>query len=191
MLLLPILSRIFAVLNSPINGTDEANTHRRLKDAYLNFFTALMNFNLDGVFITERNKPEFENLLSALLATATDAQDATGQRLAIAFFERSVTAWGMSSAPTVFADSAMSDMSKAVANGTAPPTNQHAVSREQRAAQALAGYETFIYGRLLPLCFEIPAQPKFQVTKNIGVSARSGPFNKTRGGIYELIIAAA
>ena len=169
MLLLPLLSRIFSVLNSPITGTDEANTHRRLKEAYLQFFTALMNANLDGVFITERNKPEFENVLSGLLSIATSTNDAQSQRIAIAFFARSVTAWGSLNAPSVFTDAAMSERSKAVANGSATATNQHSISKEQRAAQSLQGYETFMYQRLLPLCFEIPASPKFVVTRNLSV----------------------
>lgn len=169
MLLLPLLSRIFSVLNSPITGTDEANTHRRLKEAYLQFFTALMNANLDGVFITERNKPEFENVLSGLLSIATNTNDAQSQRIAIAFFARSVTAWGSLNVPSVFTDAAMSEKSKAVANGSAAATNQHSISKEQRAAQSLPGYETFMYQRLLPMCFEIPASPKFVVNRNTAV----------------------
>lgn len=163
MLLLPLLSRIFAVLQAPITGTDEANTHRRLQEAYLTFFTALMNANLDGVFITARNKPEFENVLSALLNQATDASDSATQRQALAFFSKTVIAWGSLNSPTVFTESALSEKSKMVANGTSTATNQHAITKEERAKQALPGYESFIYQRLLPLCFEIPADAKFQV----------------------------
>ena len=167
MLLLPLLSRIFSVLQAPITGTDEANIHRRLKDSYLSFFTALMNANLDGVFITSRNKPEFENVLSALLNIANDSSDSTSQRLAFSFFAKSVIAWGTSpdaaTRPSVFADSAVSEKSKAVANGTSLATNQHAVGKEARAAQALPGYENFIYQRLMPACFEVPADPAFNI----------------------------
>ncbi|ORY34741.1 armadillo-type protein [Naematelia encephala] len=165
MLLLPLLSRIFAVLQSPITGTDEANTHRRLKDTYLQFFTALMNANLDGVFISDRNKSEFENVLSALLNVANDCSDTNSQRVAFSFFAKSVIAWGTSpeaaAAPSVFAESAMSTLSKAVANGKASATNQHTIPREQRAKQALPGYENFIYQRLVPACFEVPGSSKF------------------------------
>ena len=177
MLLLPLLSRIFSVLQQPITGTDEAHIHRRLKDSYLSFFTALMNANLDGIFITSRNNAEFENVLSALLKLASDSSDGGSQRLAISFFARSVIAWGTSpkaaAAPSVFADSASSEKSKAVANGTSAPTNHHATPREERAAQALPGYETFIYQRLLPLCFEVPANPKFNVRGGQAVSGES------------------
>lgn len=165
MLLLPLLSRIFSVLQSPVNGTDDASIHRRLKDAYLQFFTALMNANLDGVFISERNKPEFENVLTALLKLANDYTDHVSARLAFSFFAKSVIAWGTSpaaaSAPSVFADSAASGFSKAVANGTMAATNQHAIPKEERAAQALPGYENFIYQQLLPACFEVPARREF------------------------------
>nr|XP_019009359.1 exportin-T [Kwoniella pini CBS 10737]OCF48140.1 exportin-T [Kwoniella pini CBS 10737] len=133
MLLLPLLSRIFAILQQPITGTDEAQTHARLKDAYLTFFTALMNANLDGIFITERNKPEFENLLTTLLTLAQDCSDPGSQRFAFGFFARSVIAWG---------------------------TSPEAAARPP---QALPGYENFIYQRLLPACFEVPAQKDFKI----------------------------
>ncbi|WWC92796.1 uncharacterized protein L201_007755 [Kwoniella dendrophila CBS 6074] len=167
MLLLPLLSRIFAILQQPITGTDEAQTHARLKDAYLTFFTALMNANLDGVFITERNKPEFENVLTTLLGLTQDCSDPGSQRFAFGFFARSVIAWGTSpeaaAQPSVFADSALSAMSKAVANGSAAATNQHSIAKEDRAKQALPGYENFIYQRLLPACFEVPARKEFNI----------------------------
>nr|XP_019043552.1 exportin-T [Kwoniella bestiolae CBS 10118]OCF22482.1 exportin-T [Kwoniella bestiolae CBS 10118] len=133
MLLLPLLSRIFAILQQPITGTDEAQTHARLKDAYLNFFTALMNANLDGVFITERNKPEFENLLTTLLGLTQDCSDPGSQRFAFGFFARSVIAWGTSP------------------EAAAQPS------------QALPGYENFIYQRLVPACFEVPARKEFNI----------------------------
>lgn len=173
MLLLPLLSRIFAVLQKPITGTDDGLTHRRLQEAYLGFFTALMNANLEGVFVTDRNKPEFENVLQSLLTMSTDSSDPMSQRLAFAFFAKSVIAWGTSaeaaSKPSVFADSAMSIQSQKVAAGLAAPSNQHAITKEQRAAQALAGYETFIYQQLVPTCFSVPADQKFNVKTGVPV----------------------
>ena len=167
MLLLPLLSRIFAVLRQPATGTDDIVTHRRLQEAYLGFFTALMNSNLETVFITDRNKPEFENVLSALLDLAQNSRDPASQRLAWSFLAKSVVAWGTSTAaatePSVFAESAMSDYSQKVANGLAPPTNQHEITKAQRAAQALPGYETFIYQRLIPSAFEVPLAPDFPI----------------------------
>jgi exportin-T len=174
MLLLPLLSRIFSVLSTPATGTDDATIHKSLKSAYLQFFTALMNANLDGVFISERNKPEFENVISTLLRLANDSSDQASQRLAFGFFSKSVIAWGSSveaaNAPSVFADSALSAQSKAVNNGTAVATNQHAITRSSRAAQAFAGYESFIYQTLVPLCFEVPANPKFILKSSQQVS---------------------
>ena len=133
-----------------------------------------MNANLDGVFISERNKPEFENVISTLLNLARDNSDPPSQRLAFGFFSKSVIAWGTSAeaanAPSVFADSALSAQSKAVNNGTAVATNQHAITRSNRAAQAFAGYESFIYQTLVPLCFEVPANPKFILKSSQQVS---------------------
>lgn len=129
-----------------------------------------MNANMDGVFISERNKPEFENLLNQVLSVATNGQEGQSQRAAITFFARSIIAWGSNAAPSVFAESAASELSKMVANGTAQATNQHTMSKEERASRAYPGYETFIYQRLLPLCFEIPANPKFRVNSGQPVS---------------------
>lgn len=173
MLLLPLLSRIFSILSSPVTGTDDATIQRQLKGSYLTFFTSLMNSNLDGVFISDRNKPEFENVLSTLLNMARECSDPQSQRLAFSFFAKSVIAWGTSpdaaAAPSVFADSARSAQSKAVANGLASATNQHAIEKGERAAQALPGYEQFIYGQLVPLCFEIPADSKFNIKTGLSV----------------------
>ncbi|TXT13691.1 hypothetical protein VHUM_01058 [Vanrija humicola] len=167
MLLLPLLSRIFSVLQNPVTGTDEDIIHRRLQDAYLTFFTSLMNANLEGVFITDRNKPEFENVLTSLVALAEDSSDAAAQRLAWSFLAKSIIAWGTSSAaatePSVFADSAMSHLSKQVASGQAVATNQHAIPKNERAAQALPGYETFVYQRLVPAAFAVPAAASFNL----------------------------
>lgn len=166
MLLLPLLSRIFAVLQQPVTGTDEAQVHARLKDAYLAFFTSLMNENLDGIFITDRNKPEFENVLTTLFNLTQDYSDGASQRLAFGFFSRSVIAWGTSpeaaARPSVFAESAMATQSKMISGGTAQP-NAHAVTQEQRAKQCLPGYENFIYQRLLPASFEVPANSQFNI----------------------------
>ncbi|ODO00845.1 exportin-T [Cryptococcus wingfieldii CBS 7118] len=166
MLLLPLLSRIFAVLGQPVTGTDEAQVHTRLKDAYLSFFTTLMNENLDGIFITDSNKPEFESVLTALYNLVQDYADGTAQRLALGFFSRSVIAWGTSAEaaakPSVFAETAQPTQSKMVSNGTAQPST-HAISLEQRAKQCLPGYENFIYQRLLPACFEVPANSEFNI----------------------------
>ncbi|KIR29357.1 exportin-T [Cryptococcus deuterogattii LA55] len=166
MLLLPLLSRIFAVLQQPVTGTDEAQVHARLKDAYLAFFTSLMNENLDGIFITDRNKPEFENVLTTLFNLTQDYSDGASQRLAFGFFSRSVIAWGTSpeaaARPSVFAESAMATQSKMISGGTAQP-NAHAITQEQRAKQCLPGYENFIYQRLLPASFEVPANSQFNI----------------------------
>ena len=167
MLLLPLLSRIFAVLQQPITGTDDASMHRKLKESYLTFFIALMNANLDAVFISERNKPEFENVLTAVLAQTSDNSDQTCQRLAFGFFGKSVIAWATSGVHAdAFAESALSDKSKNVANGLGGPTNQHAIPREERAGMRLEGYENFVYQRLVPACFEVPASPQFNLRSN-------------------------
>ncbi|KAL1411126.1 pre-tRNA nuclear export protein [Vanrija albida] len=173
MLLLPLLSRIFAVLQNPVTGTDEDIIHRRLQDAYLTFFTALMNSNLEGVFITDRNKPEFENVLTSLVALAEDSSDPAAQRQAWNFLAKSIIAWGTSAAaatePSVFADSAMSHLSQKVASGQAVATNQHAIPKDQRAAQALPGYETFVYQRLIPAAFAVPAAATFNIKAGLPV----------------------
>nr|ODN95651.1 exportin-T [Cryptococcus depauperatus CBS 7855] len=137
MLLLPLLSRIFAVLQQPVTGTDEAQVHTRLKEGYLAFFTTLMNENLDGIFTSERNKAEFENVLTTLLNLTQDYSDGASQRLAFSFFSRSVIAWG-----------------------TCPEAT---TKPSQRAQRCLPGYGNFIYQRLLPAAFEVPANSQFNI----------------------------
>jgi exportin-T len=173
MLLLPLLSTVLELLKKEITGTDEAIIHRRVQEAYLGFFTALMNANLEGVFISERNKPQFENVLQSLVSMSEDISDVGSQRLAFAFFGKSVIAWATSatavSQPSVFAESAKSMHSIKVAAGVAAPSNQHTISKEERATMALPGYETFIYQTLVPTIFNVAADPKFNVKQSLQV----------------------
>jgi exportin-T len=168
MLLLPLLSRIFAVLQQPITGTDDASVHRKLKESYLAFFTALMNANLDGVFISDLNKPEFENLLNALLGLATDHTDLVSQRLAFTFFAKSVIAWSTVDVKSGFLASAASEKSKETAVGLSAAMNQHAISTADRATMALEGYENFVYQRLVPVCFETAAASNLRNGQPVG-----------------------
>ena len=69
---------------------------------------------------------------------AEDVSDTPAQRLALSFFCKCVLTWGQASPVTNGTD------------GTDPNT-------------ALPGFEQFIYERLVPLSFSIPANPSFNI----------------------------
>lgn len=90
---------------------------------------------------------------------ALDASDPVSSKLAFAFLAKSIIVWGTSpeaaAAPSVFAESAQITTGKG-----AGVTNGHV--NGAIAAQALPGFENFVYERLLPMCFEVPGKPEFK-----------------------------
>jgi exportin-T len=45
---------VFAVLQAPVTGTDDALIRRNLQTAYLQFLTMIINAGLQGIFLTDR-----------------------------------------------------------------------------------------------------------------------------------------
>lgn len=125
---------------------------------------------LSRLLTSAGNKSEFENVLSSLVTMALDASDPVSSKLAFAFLAKSIIVWGTSpeaaAAPSVFAESAQITSGKPGANAIA---NGHANGAV--AAQALPGFENFVYERLLPMCFEVPGKPEF----------------KPKDGLYQLV----
>lgn len=80
-------------------------------------------------------------LLERILQVSEDITDPNCQRMAFQFLGRSVLAWGRLPEP-------------AQTNGNDPVAGQDT---------ALPGFEHFIYERILPLAFRVPASPGFNV----------------------------
>lgn len=95
-LVAPLHARILELLAEPVSGTDDKITHTDTKKAYLTFLSNIVQNKLQGVFLTDANKPQFVQLLESLIEIAENPSDPASQRLAFAFLGRCVSAWGPS-----------------------------------------------------------------------------------------------
>jgi exportin-T len=58
-LLMVLIQRIFFFLNQPVSGTDDELARHAMQKAYIGFINSLVQSNLDGVLLSER---EFNRL---------------------------------------------------------------------------------------------------------------------------------
>ncbi|KIJ50979.1 hypothetical protein M422DRAFT_27087 [Sphaerobolus stellatus SS14] len=137
-LVTPLSSHIVSILSVPINDTNDRQVHMETKKAYLSLLNNIMSTKLHVVFTSERNKAVFETLLTSVVQIAQDFSDSNGQKLAFSFLSRAVTVWGQ---PSGGADAVM---------------NGHGVM-----AQAVPGFERFVYEQLVPMAFNVPSAPEF------------------------------
>ncbi|KAI0049750.1 KapM protein [Auriscalpium vulgare] len=127
----PLNAHITAILSQPVNGTDDVLSHNDTKRAYLTLLNNAIASKLPAIFISDRNKDQFEPLLQSMLQLASDVSDPQSQRAAFTFLGRSVGIWGKLS-------------SDGTANGDAVP-----------GSQSLPGFERFIYESVVPTAFRV------------------------------------
>ncbi|CEL55488.1 Exportin-T OS=Laccaria bicolor (strain S238N-H82 / ATCC MYA-4686) GN=LOS1 PE=3 SV=1 [Rhizoctonia solani AG-1 IB] len=145
-LISPLSTHIFELLARPVEGTDDRLQHNDTKKAYLDFVTHIMNDRMHAVFVSERNKEQLPTLVQNIASIAEDISDPGSSRVALAFLAKSTIAFAQDpSAPGASAPSVKTD--------TVP------------------GYQTFIYERLVPLAFGIPASPSFNIKDGQSLSA--------------------
>ena len=138
-LLIVLVSRVFHFLNREVAGTDDAVERTELIRAYIGLLSVLLGANLEGVLRSEKNQPQLEGILQSLVFYATSA-DVNTQRATFSVLHRLVAVWG--GAP-----------------GTAAPGNTPAGATRE----PLPGFEQFIYETLVPLVFEAPSKPTFEL----------------------------
>ncbi|CAE6425668.1 unnamed protein product [Rhizoctonia solani] len=145
-LISPLSTHIFELLARPVEGTDDRLQHNDTKKAYLDFVTHIMNDRMQAVFVSERNKEQLPNLVQRIASIAEDLSDPSSSRLALTFLAKSTVAFAQ--APD--------------APGASAPSVQ---------LDVVPGYQTFIYERLVPLAFGIPASPSFNIKDGQSLSA--------------------
>lgn len=130
-LLGPLNAHITDLLSQPVTGTDDGLTHAETKRSYLGLLTSIISSEVHGVFISERNKNSLEPLLENMCRLAQDTSDPPSQKATFAFFGRAVQVWCRPDPPRV------------------------------DAQQGLAGFERFVYERLVPTAFAVLSSPQF------------------------------
>ncbi|KAG9091743.1 pre-tRNA nuclear export protein [Ceratobasidium sp. UAMH 11750] len=151
-LISPLSTHIFELLAQPVEGTDDRLQHNDTKKAYLDFASHIMTDQMHGVFVSERNKEQLPNFVQSIATLAEDVSDPGSVKLALSFLAKSATAFAQ--APN--------------APGAQPKPNAPAVAIQ---LDLVPGYQSFMYERLVPLAFSIPANSAFNIKDGQTLSA--------------------
>jgi exportin-T len=138
----PLHNHIVSVLAQPIDGTDAKRSHVETKKAYLEFLIGVMNSSIYPVLVSERNQGQFIPLLESIVNAACDSSDPPSQKVSFHLLARLTTHFGAIAPP-------------------APPNVETATGPLPHIT--VSGYEQFIFEKLIPLAFEIPASPSFNM----------------------------
>ncbi|KAG5437058.1 hypothetical protein PCANB_001179 [Pneumocystis canis] len=131
-LFMPLLNRIFQSLSKPTEGTDDIIIQNELRKKYLEFILALLNNDLDSVFLSDINQPNFETFLRSIIHFALDISDPSTEKIAFSILNKMVTMW-------------TSDKSQI----------------DDIKIKIVPGFDQFIFQSLSSLCFEVPLKQSF------------------------------
>jgi exportin-T len=142
-LLTPLIQRVFAGLNEPITGTDDAIQLAELRREYLTFIQVILNNDLGSVLVSETNQSFFEPVVSSITGLARDVTSDTGNlpasRLAFSVITIMANLWG---GPNVVE---LGKPSAAIAPSPAFP-----------------GFDRYLIDTFHPVCWEVLYQPHFR-----------------------------
>lgn len=133
----PLTLRIMELLGQPVTGTDDQMQHIETKRGFFGLLNAILAAKLQAVFLSPRNKPQLEPLLSAVQRFTLDTSDPAAQRAALLFLGRCATVWA------------------AIDPAGVAPTDEGAM-----AGGALPGFEQFVYNSIVPGVFELIKLPE-------------------------------
>lgn len=92
-LLMVLITRIFSFLNQGVQGTDDMVRRADTERAYFGLMNALLAAGLDGLLVSEKNKPQLETVLQSHVYYAEHGEPVT-QRAALSVLTRLVPLWG-------------------------------------------------------------------------------------------------
>lgn len=135
----PLNAHVTNLMFQPVTGTDDILTHSESKRAYLTLLNNIVSSKLAGVFLSDRNKDNFESLLQSMLQLAGDGSDTQSQRTSFAFLSKSVNVWGQ-------------------------PPSDHATNGEiVPGSQGVPGFERFVYENVVPTAFAVLSLPDLNI----------------------------
>jgi len=146
-LVTPLHNHMSNLVAQPIDGTDAKLESVQTKRAYLELLVSVMTGRLFVVFVSPRNKPLVEPLCQFVITVAGDSSDPPSQRVAWTLLARFTTHFGRTA--EVQAEIAAKELA------------ENRVSGEE--IHTIPGFEMFIYDRLIPLSFELPNRPAFNL----------------------------
>ncbi|KAJ2320189.1 pre-tRNA nuclear export protein, partial [Coemansia sp. RSA 2702] len=180
-LLLPVISKVYGFLDQVAQngaaGTDEAVLLQDLRKAYLTWIAAIFNSDLDSVFLAPQNAQHIVTIFQPIATQlAADQSSPQSQRLAFGVISKAVQAWlvdpmGWHTLATLTPSALAALSSSSAASGDASR-----LRLRQGAAQALGinpssdsvreardQFKQFVMSTVLPVCFEAPTQPGFDL----------------------------
>jgi exportin-T len=131
----PLQQRLLMALEEPIMGTDDQVQLGELRREYLSFLLAILNNNLEGILISDRNQGCFEQVVRCIMGLARAFESSTSSsKVAFGVLTRMATIWG----------------GPDVANTGAAPT------------PAIPNFDQFMVERFHPLCWEVMNDGSFR-----------------------------
>jgi len=143
----PLHNHMASLVSQPIDGTDARLEHVQTMKAYLDLLVNIMTGRLYVVFVSPRNKSLVESLCQFGLTVAGDSSDPPSQRVAWTLLARLTTHFGRTET--------QADLAAKERAGSGKPVDD--------ANHSIPGYEMFVYDRLIPLVFELPNRPGFNL----------------------------
>lgn len=137
-LLTPFLLRVFEGMQEPITGTDDKIQLTELKEQYLTFVLAVLWNDQAGIFISNKNQPIFDLVISTLEHFTKDSNDFASAKLAFTTITAMCAAWG----------------GPDVVKGDGTLTGQ--ISQP-----ALPGFDRYMIERFSPLVWALPSNTAF------------------------------
>ncbi|EJD48923.1 ARM repeat-containing protein [Auricularia subglabra TFB-10046 SS5] len=133
-LIVPLNSHVSSVVSSP----EVRHLHSETKKTYFAFLNTIMRAKLQDIFVSERNASQLQGVLEFAIQTARGLMEPGTARLATDFLQACVVAW-------------------------APPALANGAPVATPAPATIAGFESFVYERLVPLPFEVASSPDCNV----------------------------
>jgi len=134
----PLNAHVTNLMFQPATGTDDILTHSESKRAYLTLLNNIVSSKLAGVFLSDRNKENFESLLQSMLQLAGDVSDPQSQRAAFTFLSKSVGVWGQ-------------------------PLPDGTTGEIETGSQGVPGFERFVYENVVPTAFAVLSLPELNI----------------------------
>ncbi|KAH9178275.1 ARM repeat-containing protein [Lactarius sanguifluus] len=134
----PLNAHVTSLMFQPATGTDDILTHSESKRAYLTLLNNIVSSKLAGIFLSNRNKENFEPLLQSMLQLAGDVSEPQSQRAAFTFLSKSVGVWGQ-------------------------PLSDGATGEIEPGSQGVPGFERFIYESVVPTAFAVLSLPELNI----------------------------
>ncbi|KAH9002895.1 ARM repeat-containing protein [Lactarius hatsudake] len=134
----PLNAHVTSLMFQPATGTDDILTHSESKRAYLTLLNNIVSSKLAGIFLSNRNKENFEPLLQSMLQLAGDVSDPQSQKAAFTFLSKSVGVWGQ-------------------------PLSDGATGEIEPGSQGVPGFERFIYESVVPTAFAVLSLPELNI----------------------------